>query len=212
MTDVIWPDFVTLFPVCRCGKEDTCPQCGSFQLAPRMAAELWARCQILADGAYDEVETYGDKSVDPDEAWFVFSEFPMITWSQKSAWRRQCARAFDDLVGDLEAGRWPEPTCPADEMALHLAIQVQQDIEEEWLDEKLVSLPSHPDDEDWDGAVDALFQDTDILALFDPSQDGLEDPESDINVSFRIGDYRPAAWFKTFSNMETRDERRGFRR
>ena len=206
------PDFASLFAACRCGNQGTCSECGGFQLTPRMAAALWARCQILGYGAYDDVELYGDQSVDPDDAWSVFSDFPMITWRQSALWRRQCARAFDDLADDLEAGHWPRPTCPAEEMALHLAIHTHQELdEEEWLSDLLASLPSHPDDDDWDGAIDALFQDTDILGLFDPARDGMEDPGSDVNTLFRIGDYRPQVWFQTFQNMEPRDEQRGFR-
>ncbi len=34
------PDFVALFPVCRCG-EDACDDCGGYQLTPRTAAVLW---------------------------------------------------------------------------------------------------------------------------------------------------------------------------
>jgi len=43
-------------------------------------------------------------------------------WShlrQDAVWRRQAARACDDLTDDIAAGRWPRPTCPGEEMALH---------------------------------------------------------------------------------------------
>ncbi|MEU7038260.1 hypothetical protein ABZ958_31945 [Streptomyces sp. NPDC046237] len=33
------------------------------------------------------------------------------------------ARAFDDLAGHLAKGNWPNPTCTAEKMALHLAIE-----------------------------------------------------------------------------------------
>ncbi len=105
-----------------------------------MAAALWARCQLLGDGAYNDIETHGDNPVDPDEAWIVFSDFPRITWRQTSAWRRQCARAFDDLAGDLAAGHWPLPTCPAEEMALHLAVQANQELDDEWLEQILTTM------------------------------------------------------------------------
>jgi len=206
------PDFTALCPVCHCGTEDTCPDCGGFQLTPRTAAALWARCQLLGDGAYNDIETHGDNPVDPDEAWIVFSDFPRITWRQTSAWRRQCARAFDDLAGDLAAGHWPLPTCPAEEMALHLAVQANQELDDEWLEQILTTMRSDPGDEDRDGVTDALFQDTDILGLFDPALDGIEDPNSDANAYFQIGDYRPPAWFHTFRNMKPRDEQRGLRR
>jgi hypothetical protein len=73
-------------------------------------------------------------------------------------------------------------------------------------------LPGHDDDFDWDLAVDVLLQDEDILHLFDEQLDGIEDPESEENKRFRIGDYRPAAWFRPFQNATPRDGRRPFRR
>ena len=44
------------------------------------------------------------------------------------------------------------------------------------------------------------------------SLDGFENPSADINKHFRVGDLRPEAWFKFFSNVEPRDPNRGFRR
>jgi hypothetical protein len=70
----------------------------------------------------------------------------------------------------------------------------------------------HPDDFDWDAMPDVLLQDTDIVQLFDPGLDGIEDPHEELNVDKAVGDYRPSAWFKAFANMEPRDERRPFRR
>jgi hypothetical protein len=70
----------------------------------------------------------------------------------------------------------------------------------------------HPDDLDWDAMPDVLFQDTDILHLFEPGLDGIDDPHNALNAEMAIGDYRPSAWFETFANMQPRDERRGFRR
>ena len=81
------------------------------------------------------------------------------------------------------------------------------------LDDAIISaLPDHLDDFHWDAIPDALFQDTDILHLFEPDLDGIDDPHDALNVKMAIGDYRPSAWFENFANMQPRDERRGFRR
>jgi hypothetical protein len=74
------------------------------------------------------------------------------------------------------------------------------------------ALPDHPDDLDWEACREGLFQDSDILIVFYPEQDGLEDPSAPENLRIGMGDYRPAAWFETFSNMLPRDGRRPFRR
>jgi hypothetical protein len=48
--------------------------------------------------------------------------------------------------------------------------------------------------------------------LFDQGLDGFEDPDSEINQQFSVGDLRPEAWFTSFANVEPRDPKRDFRR
>ncbi|WP_204299614.1 hypothetical protein [Actinoplanes campanulatus] len=209
------PDFAALFPVCHCGSDD-CDDCSGFQMTPRSAAILWAVAQLHADFAYDDVQQFGDTPVsEKDGGWTAFADYPRITWGQDAVWRRQAARAFDDLAADLAAGQLPLATCPGEEMAMHLMLRsAQAAAADGWgvPPEKLNLLPEHEDDFDWDLAVDVLLQDEDILHLFDEQLDGIEDPESEENQRFRIGDYRPEAWFKPFQNAEPRDGRRPFRR
>jgi hypothetical protein len=208
------PDFVALFSVCRCG-EDACGDCGGYQLTPRTAAVLWTVAQILADGAFDDVTQHGDQPVADTVEWSVFSRYPRITWRQDAVWRRQAARCFDDLTGDIAAGRWPSPTCPGEEMALHLILDdAPAAVGDGWpaLDGALSELPEHPDDYDWTMTDEVLFQDHDVLSLFDMIRDGIEEPDSTQNQVIGMGDYRPQAWFRTFLNREPRDGRRPFRR
>lgn len=208
------PDFVGLFPACACGRE-SCDRCGGYQLTPRSAAALWTAAQLLADDAYDDVVEHGDEPVDRDGDWAIFDRYPRITWQQDAVWRRQAARSLDDLTADLEAGEWPIPRCPSEEMALHLVLRhAAMVVDDDWaaISDLLEHVPKHPDDFDWDVAVDVLFQDTDILCLFNVQLDGIEDPEAEPNRMLAMGDYRPAAWFRAFDGMERRDGRRPFRR
>ena len=208
------PDFADLFSVCRCGS-DTCDACSGFQLTPRTAAVLWTVAQILADQTYDDIQEHGDAPISDDGGWTALADYPRITWGQDAVWRRQAARAFDDLTADLEAGPPPLPTCPGEEMALHLMLRTAQAaVDDGWgpSPDKLARLPQHTDDYDWDLAFDVLLQDDDILNLFDEQLDGIEDPESDDNRTAGMGDYRPEAWFRAFQNATPRDGRRGFRR
>lgn len=207
------PDFTALFPTCRCGSE-SCDACSGFQLTPRTAAVLWTLMQIAADHAYEDVIEHGDEPVLDNEPWMLFDRYPKITWRQDAVWRRQAARAFDDLTEDLAAGLWPHPRCPGEEMALHLVLEDAPDaVDEGWagLDQTFPRLPEHPDDYDWDLASEVFFQDHDILDLFEVEMDGIEDPDSEQNRIMGMGDYRPLAWFRTFLNMEPRDGRRPFR-
>jgi hypothetical protein len=128
-------------------------------------------------------------------------------------WRRQAARAFDDLAGDLRGGDVPRPTYAGEEMALHRVLAFLDGGALEFVPpDKIAELPDHPDDYDWEACRDGLFQDSDILSLFDPRLDGLEDPDADGNQVIGMGDYRPVAWFDTFDNMQPCDGRRPFRR
>jgi hypothetical protein len=145
---------------------------------------------VLADQGYDDVTQHGDGPAVDDDAWALFDRYPRITWRQDAVWRRQAARAYDDLAEDIEAGRWPRPTCPGEEMALHLILENAPDaVEDGWagLDETPPQLPEHPDDCDWDMASEVLFQDHDILGLFDVEMDGIEDPDDEHNRLFAPG-------------------------
>jgi hypothetical protein len=208
------PDFAVLFEVCACGRS-SCGWCAGFQVTPRTAAVLWSMAGLLADHAYDDVIEYGDDPVTTSVQWSVFDEFPRITWRQNAIWRRQAARSFDDLAEDLVAGRVPQPCCAAEEMALHLMLSYASDaVDDGWsgLENDFSALPEHRDDLDWDLLREVLFQDSDILELFDPSRDGIEDPDDEQNRYLRMGDYTAPAWFTPFDDMSSRDPRRPFRR
>ncbi len=220
----IEPDFAALFPVRSCEREHAdweeemeCDVCGKWQLTPRTADMLYTALENLSDEAYDDVDEHHSDPVTREKTgdWALFARLPRITWQTDADWRRQVARACEDLSQDLAAGHWAIPRSNAEEMALHLAIEDAPDyleMAEESGDEGHNALPEHSDDYNWDECSDLLFQDHDVLMLFDESLDGFEDPGTDINKHFRVGDLRPEAWFKFFNNVEPRDPNRGFRR
>ncbi|WP_051466240.1 hypothetical protein [Pseudofrankia saprophytica] len=207
------PDFGALFACCTC-RQESCERCAGFQLTPRTAAVLYTALEILSDEAYDDVERHGDDPVDDGDFWLIFDAYPRITYRQDAVWRRQAARTFDDLADDLKAGRRPSPRCPGEEMALHLALHEASALldDPDMITGSVERFPPHPGDYDWDTCVDAMFKDTDILGLLDPSRDGMEDPDDPVNRELGIGDYRPSAWFQTFRARKPRDGRRPFRR
>jgi hypothetical protein len=174
---------------------------------------LWRVARLMSDQGYDDVENYGDDPVTADGTWAVFDRYPRITHGQDAVWRRQAARSFDDLAGDLAGGTWPAPTCPGEEMAVHLMLELAEAaVQDDWWGECLDGVPVHPDDFNWDLAGEVFVQDTDILSLFDDGLDGLEDPDDATNAFLRMGDYRPGAWFTPFTGAQPRDGRRPFRR
>jgi hypothetical protein len=217
-------NFAALFPVRSCdldhadeSEQDDCEVCGGWQLTPRTADLLYTALENLSDEAYDDVEECGEEPVSGKNAddWCFFDRLPRITWGMDAEWRRQVARACEDLARDLAAGDWPTPRNNAEEMALHLAIRDAPGYLEMWqdaADERHDALPRHHDDYDWDMCSEILFQDHDVLMLYDERLDGIEDPGNGLNQEAGVGDLRPSAWFKFFNNVEPRDPSRGFRR
>lgn len=213
------PDFAKLFPLsdsgCHCNK-DECPDCGSWTLTPRTADILYSALSMMADEAYDDVENGEQPVIDRDDAWVFFSTLPKVTWKMPVQWRRLMARACDDLAGDLEAGRQPSPRCLAEEIALILALeneaQVHLEMTQDREDGDHEELPKHRDDYDWHFCLEILLEDHDVMLLFDPRFDGVEDPDSELNRLQGMGDMRPQSWFRTFAGEDPRDPDRGFRR
>ncbi len=158
-------------------------------MTPRTAAVLWSLAQILADNGYDDVEEHGSDPMRDEGSWSLFSRYPRVTWGQDAVWRRQA----------------PLPACPAEEMALHMILEdVPHAAEDGWTglnEPALAALAGHPGDFDWDAMPDVLLQDTDVLHLFEPDLDGIEDPDEELSLDMAMGDYRPSAWFKAFANM-----------
>ncbi|MFD5395308.1 hypothetical protein ACFWJW_13915 [Streptomyces sp. NPDC127097] len=211
------PDFAVLFPTktCSCDDEE-CDTC-AWQLTPRTADLLHSALEVLSDHAHDDIENMGGTPVNPNTSagWIFFDRLPHLTFRQDRHWRRQVAHACEDLAADLARGQWPEPTCTAEELVLHLAIEDAPsylDLDDEDPDARHASLPKHRDDYDWDGCSDLLFQDHDVLMLYSNRFDGIEDPEGEANQHLGIGDLRAPAWFEPFGNVTPRSPERTFRR
>ena len=216
-----FPDFAKLFPVrtCTCDAEndESCDVCEQWHLTPRTADLLHGALCVLADQAHDEVKGKGNTPVSgSSDNWYVFDRLPRLTWNMSAEWRRRFAHACEDLAGELEHGEWPIPRCTAEEMALHLGIEdgpAGLDLAEDGEDERHFALPEHDDDYDWEMCTECLFQDTDVLMLFDDDLDGIEDPSDPVNRQAGIGgSLRPDNWFSWFANVEPRDPERVFRR
>ncbi len=200
VADPVTPDFATLFSPNRHG--------GQAWLTPRTADALHTALSVLADEAYQDVEENGDQPVagSNDPAWTVFTRLPRISWHRDAAWRYRMARAAEDLRRDLEAGRLPIPRCTAEELMLHLAIEDAESMTQDGLlGRHHERLPRHDDDYDWELCVELLFQDHDVRLLYADWADGIEDPETELNQAFGIGDLRPDNWFTPFDNVEPRD-------
>src|ERR1035438_6616581 len=135
----------------------------------------------MVDQHLDDIEEDASEPVESaDGGWLLRSDtLPRITWNQDSGWRRQVARACDDLGNDLVCGDWPMPRNNAEEIVLHLAIEDGPDCLEERedvKDEEHDALPRHGDDYDWGMCSEVLFQDHDVLMLSDEIRIGADSP------------------------------------
>ncbi|MEU9979378.1 hypothetical protein [Streptomyces sp. NPDC051014] len=206
------PDFASLFMLpaaCDCADEDC--QKPHWTLTPRTADLLFSALEELAEAAYDEAAELGERPITKDEdgAWGFFSQLPQVTWRQSLQWRRNLARACDDLAGDLRDGSWPQPTCAAEEMALHLALG-EAPAHREAGGSTHAALPSHRDDYDFDACSEFFFQDHDVLWLYDSKYNPVEaDGAGSSPVPPAL---HPDNWFEGFLNIPARSAERGYRR
>ncbi|SDM27631.1 hypothetical protein SAMN04488074_11945 [Lentzea albidocapillata subsp. violacea] len=182
-------------PACADGE---CEICLPAILTPRTAAVLGHALAILADEAYDYIYRTGlcrDGQPGP-----LGAVLPCI--ADLDEWfLRRYARTFDDLSSDLQIGRYPTPTCTAEEIALDLAIQDAERLysdEDELVTDLEASLPASKADYNWNTLQDVLFQDKDYEGL--------------LSHRFPIETGEAEAWFEEFGNVPPRDRHRGFRR
>jgi TPR repeat protein len=183
--------------------------------SPRTLRVLEAALEIEADMAADGLKELQDRPLTAKD-WGLgcFDQLPSQTWEQGLEWRREMIRAFDDLADDIKRGRLPRPRCTGEEMALHLALEHaaaitvdSPDLAEDFAE----GLPEQPDDYDWFACKDLLFEDHDVLMLYEPWMEGIDHPHNHVNQQFGMVNLRPADWFKPFRQEDARDPGRGFR-
>ncbi|MFF7139457.1 hypothetical protein RKD27_009379 [Streptomyces sp. SAI-126] len=196
---------------CNCEEED-CQTC-QWTFTPRSADLLFSALDELAEAAYDDAAELGERPVtqDDDGAWGFFSRLPQVTWRQSMQWRRGLARACDDLAGDLQRGSWPRPSCAAEEMVLHLALD---DAPAHLVagDSAHAALPKHRDDYDFDACSDFFFQDHDVLWLYDSKYSQSAGDAANPGASPIPPALHPDHWFEDFGNVPARSPERGHRR
>ncbi|AHH98625.1 hypothetical protein [Kutzneria albida] len=175
-----------------------CEICLPVTLTPRTAAVLGQALAVLADEAYDLAYRTG---MCQDSVPGPLGAVPACVANQDQWFLRRYARAFDDLSSDLHVGRYPTPTCTAEEIALDLAIQDAERIycdEHELVADLEAELPASRSDYNWDTLQDVLFQDKDYEGL--------------LTYRVPLDPQEIERWFDEFGNIPPRDQHRGFRR
>lgn len=163
-------------------------------LTPRMAYRMWS-------GALASGDTWRLARDDP--RWLI-DDLPPIArpWAiPVSPWLDRFVSGFYDIADRIALGSVAEDaltTCTGDEMALHLVIdfaEAEFESGTDAFDERIALLPALGDsDTDFESARDVLLRDDDVLMLFDPSLDGVDDPDS----GYRTVNLHPERWFLPF--------------
>jgi hypothetical protein len=213
------PDFARLFPTCTlhpgcAGMSawvdeeygDACETCLELSLTPRMAFFLHISLEGLGDELSDpllyEAPARPDGTLEFDWEWDDL--LPRVARvGRRIEWLNRFIQCFEDLRVRLARGQYPKPRCTGEEMALHIAIDrardfygdgVTQDVFGSWYE----SFPSlGAADEDFDWIKDILFEDEDVLMLFDPRFDGIESG-SEIGDHLGVANLHPDEWFLPF--------------
>ncbi len=162
-------------------------------ISPRMASRLWAAAVTLAD-TYDE------------DRWHLLTRAlpPIAQRLANEVWMERFACCFGALARRFEGREFDATgiaTCTAEEMALHLVIDVAEGATRDGSLATDLSLPARPDrDEDFDAIRELHFRDHDVLLLFDASLDGIEAPNSAVDEYGRFANLHPQAWFLPFED------------
>jgi len=184
------------------------------ELTGRTAAVLRVALEELSALAWQDVAEKGDAPVRRGEGG-VLGSLPQVTWGQDRGWRRQMARCFDDLAADLAKTGAVRPLSTGEEMALHLGIARAGSLmrnRPRLVAKTVEGLAEDRGDFDWDWCSTVLFEDHDVLMLFDASLDGIEDSGNEINQALGLANLAAAEWFEPFRPGQARDPGRGFRR
>ncbi|GES32380.1 hypothetical protein AB0G60_17805 [Streptomyces angustmyceticus] len=183
------------------------------ELTARTAAVLRVALEELSEHLWQDVAAVGDAPLGRGEG-RVLGLLPPITFHQDQQWRRQMARCFDDLAAELAETGTVRPGCTGEEMALHLGIDRAKALTRNrprLVAETVEGLGADRRDFDWDWCSTVLFEDHDVLMLFDASLDGIEDSGNEINQSLGLANLAAADWFVPFRPGQARDPDRGFR-
>lgn len=168
-------------------------------ISPRMALHLWCAARAIVDHAIVEPSSVG-------------GGLPVVArpFAHHPGWLTQLAGAYRMVRDRIALGAFPLARCTGEEFALHIVISYAamadaQGVGPEPEDYGLQLIPE-PDDDDYAAAHDALFADEDILMLFDPLLDGIEDVNSDVNQRLALGPYlHPSRWFDPFTTYVDAD-------
>lgn len=165
---------------------------GEWGVPPRSAYALWHYAGVLADLWQNETDV---------DTILLDDLPPCVRRHADLAWLHRFAQCFADIRGRLAGGMSGRlAQCTGDEMAVHLTIdfaaaEVRDGAFE--ADPAYCRLPWDRYDDDFEGLVDVLLEDIDVLMLFEPAFDGIEN-DDELQAEFGMAELHPLRWFEPF--------------
>lgn len=162
-------------------------------VGPRRRAHIAAAARALADDIRADADQLGTAAIHPSNrtGLEVLGWLPPQTFAQSRFWRYQLAAAAEALADDVDRWGAPVPRCTGEEMALHLTLH-RAAAATGCPREQVFAWPADPTrDDGWGDLFEFLFQDHDVLMLYDVSEYGMSDMGT-VNIE-------PLQWFTEFS-------------
>jgi len=161
-------------------------------LSPRCAARIWAIAELIYD---DFHQGFGDEilaTLPPIARLHVDERFESAFASRLAIIAKRVAEGLDCLETIA--------SCTADEMAVHLILAMLDEInnmaDPDWIER----IPACEDDDQIEWLDELLLGDTDVLMLYNPALDGIEDPNSAVNQHLGCANLHPNDWFKPLAS------------
>lgn len=150
--------------------------------AKALAAEIRTEADHLGTAPVDVTNHHEVK---------VLGSLPPQTFGQSRLWRYQLATAAEVLASDTRRWGAPVPRCTGEEMMLHLVLR-RAAVQAGCPPEQIEHWPDDPGrDHGWGDLFEYLFEDHDVLMLYDSALDG---------TSFLGGvNMEPRQWFTEFT-------------
>jgi hypothetical protein len=162
-------------------------------VGPRRRAQIAAAARALADDIRADADRLGTAAIHTSNRTqlHVLGWLPQQTFAQSRFWRYQLAAAAEALADETERWGAPVPRCTGEEMVLHLTLH-RAAAAAGCPREQVFAWPTDPTrDNGWGDLFEYLFQDHDVLMLYDVPEYGMSDMGT-VNIE-------PLQWFTEFS-------------
>lgn len=156
----------------------------------RRREQIIVAAQQLSEDVRADAELLGADPVDRhnEGRLRVLGLLPALTFGQSRFWRHQFALAVERLGEDTQRWGAPVARCSGEEMALHLILRRAAVTDTGLPVEEAFEWPDESNPVGWGDLLEGLFQDHDVLMLYEIPADGVADG---VNLA-------PQSWFSDF--------------